>query len=180
MTTPPCSHPSESVIVTASEAAGKSLGSTMMWNSFRCEVCGRQWRRLEDYALPVGSSLSTLKGPRVADFRREWALDSVPDPASQPARVSRVTRALLRWPGPRVLRWGLPLVILGVVVAVTGCIFGTAWLVTASRTTGFTAISLIAIGYLVMIVGTVAWTAYRARHTAAGVQTSGVRSGREA
>jgi hypothetical protein len=67
------------------------------------------------------------------------------------------------WLGPRVLRWGLPLAIVGWIVTVTGAIVGSAWLVTSSRVLALAAAVLIPSGFLAATIGSVAWSCYRGR-----------------
>lgn len=189
-----CRHPKNQVLVTRSEAAGRSMASVMQWNYFRCEVCGREWRRLEDYALPVGQRVSEVwggatfgaasvgsgppSGPRtlrdvIGVVRNEWRLDYVPKWAkrSPRKRVPSMAMRLLAWPGPAALRWGLLFVAIGFMMAMTGGgIFGFS-LDQSPQDLPIAGVLFVA-GIVVGALGAYMWTAYRMRHWV-GVPTAG-------
>jgi hypothetical protein len=62
-----------------------------------------------------------------------------------------------------VLRWGLPLLIVGWIVTVTGGFLGFVWLVAPSSGVAFAAAVLMTAGFLVAAAGSVALSCYRAR-----------------
>jgi hypothetical protein len=61
-----CRHPRNRVRVVSSRT-GSGIGSGGTWgsvnqiNTFRCEACGREWSRRDDYWLPEGRYLSELR-----------------------------------------------------------------------------------------------------------------------